>query len=367
MAEPRLSLDLTRGTLAVFFLGLMIAACFWILRPFLPALVWAVMIVVATWPLLLGVQARLGNKRSWAVLVMTGAMLLVFVIPFALAIGTIVDHAPQIGAWVKSLQQLSLPHPPAWLAGLPLVGPKLAGGWQQLATAPSGELSGRLAPYLSKGVAWFAGKAGSFGMMLIHIALTLILSALLYARGEQAGQAVLLFARRLAGDQGESGVRLAGLAIRAVALGVVVTALIQSVLAGIGLALAGLPFATLLTALVFVLTVAQVGPLPVLAPAVFWLYWQDRKLGGTLLLGWSLLVVNLDAFLRPLLIRRGADLPLILIFGGVIGGLVAFGIIGLFIGPVVLAVSYTLLSAWIGEPPPAPGPDQGGTGDADAA
>ncbi|AMV71396.1 AI-2E family transporter YdiK [Desulfuromonas carbonis] len=343
------AIDLTRATLGIFFLCLMVAACFWILRPFLLSLAWAVMIVVATWPLLLGVQARLRGNRYLAVLVMTGTMLLVFVIPFALAIGTIVDHAPQIGAWAKSLSQLSLPAPPASLGGLPLVGPKLAGGWQHLAAMPPEEWSGRFAPYLKSTGGWLAAKAGSFGMMFVHILLTLGLSALLYARGEQAGQTLVRFAHKVAGSQGETSVRLASLAIRAVALGVVVTSLVQSILAGLGLALAGIPLATLLTALVFVLTVAQIGPLPVLVPAVIWLYWQDDILWGTVLLVWSLVVVNLDAFLRPMLIKRGSNLPLILIFGGVLGGLFAFGIIGLFIGPVVLAVSYTLLMAWIGD------------------
>jgi len=349
MPDQRPALDLTRATLGIFFLVLMIAACFWILRPFLAALVWATMIVVSTWPLMLGVQARLWGKRSLAVMVMTGAMLLIFVVPFALAIGTIVEYAPQIAAWVKGLSQFTFPLPPHWLAGLPLVGPKLAWSWQQLAELSTVELSGRLTPYVSKGLGWFAVKAGNFGMMLIHILLTLILSALLYARGELAGQALLRFGHRVAGVHGESSVRLAGLAIRAVALGVVVTALVQSLLAGVGLAVAGLPFATLLTALVFVLAVAQIGPLPVMGPAVFWLYWQNDAVWGTVLLIWSVIVGAMDNFLRPMLIKRGADLPLILIFAGVVGGLVAFGIIGLFIGPVVLAVSYTLLSAWVAD------------------
>ena len=150
-------------------------------------------------------------------------------------------------------------------------------------------------------------------------------------------------------------VLLAGQSIRAVALGVVVTALAQTVLAGLGLFVTGVPFAGLLTAMILILCIAQLGPIIVLVPAVIWLYWTDQPLWGSVLLVWTLVVGTMDNVLRPVLIRRGADLPLLLIFGGVIGGLIAFGIVGLFVGPVVLAIAYTLLQQWINaaDPPQA--------------
>ncbi len=152
---------------------------------------------------------------------------------------------------------------------------------------------------------------------------------------------------------------LAGQAIRAVALGVVVTALVQAVLGGIGLAISGIPYATLLTVVMLFTCLAQLGPLLVLVPAIIWLYWTGDTTWGTVLLVWSCVVGTLDNVLRPMLIRMGADLPLILILSGVIGGLIAFGMIGLFIGPVVLAVSYRLLTAWMNEAPePTTAPEQ---------
>jgi predicted PurR-regulated permease PerM len=160
---------------------------------------------------------------------------------------------------------------------------------------------------------------------------------------------VIRFGRRLASDRGERVVMLAGQAIRAVALGVVVTALVQTTLAGLGLAVAGIPFAALLTALILLLCIAQIGPVLVLAPAVVWLFWNDATGWGTALLVWTVVVGMLDNILRPILIRNGADLPMLLIFAGVIGGLIAFGIIGLFVAPVVLAVTYTLLKEWVAE------------------
>jgi predicted PurR-regulated permease PerM len=140
---------------------------------------------------------------------------------------------------------------------------------------------------------------------------------------------------------------LAANAVRAVAQGVVITALVQSLTAGIGLAVVGIPYTSLLTALIFMLTIAQIGPGPVMIPVVIWLFWKDSTGWGIAMLVWSILVMGMDGFLRPILIRRNANLPLLLIFAGVIGGLISFGIIGLFIGPVLLAVCYTLMKAWI--------------------
>jgi predicted PurR-regulated permease PerM len=137
-----------------------------------------------------------------------------------------------------------------------------------------------------------------------------------------------------------------------VALGVVVTAILQSTLVAVGLAIAGVPFATILTAVTFILAVAQVGAAPVLIPAVIWVYTRSGAAWGTGFLVWSIFCATIDNLIRPVLIKRGADLPLLLIFTGVIGGLIAFGVIGLFIGPVVLAVAYTLLVDWVSENDP---------------
>jgi predicted PurR-regulated permease PerM len=185
--------------------------------------------------------------------------------------------------------------------------------------------------------------------------MTVAIAAVMYAHGESASHHVRRLAHRLGGERGEDAIVLAGGAIRGVALGVGVTAIVQALLAGIGLALAGVPFAGLLTALSFVLCIAQIGALPVLVPATIWAFWQGDTGWGIFLGVWSVVVGTLDNFLRPLLIRLGADLPLLLIFAGVIGGLLAFGLVGIFVGPVLLAVSYTLLESWIADDTGNPG------------
>ena len=339
--------DLTRTTLAVLFIGGLIAASFWVLRPFLPAVVWATMVVVATWPLMLRAQSYLWNKRALAVTVMTLALLLVFVVPLSLAIATIVRNANRVVDATRRLATLSVPPPPEWVSDLPMVGRSVAEFWQQVAATGVHDLAARLAPYATTVTLWFVAEVGGFGLLLVQFLLTVILAAIMYARGEVAAAAMLRFGRRLAGTRGEQAVTLAGQAIRGVALGVVVTALAQSALGGLGLAVAGVPLAPVLTAVMFFLSIAQIGPMLVLAPAVIWMYWNGDSGWGTVLLVWTLVVGLMDNVLRPVLIRKGADLPLLLIFAGVIGGMVAFGLVGIFVGPVVLGVAYTLLNAWI--------------------
>jgi predicted PurR-regulated permease PerM len=339
--------DLTRTTLAVLFIVALIAASFWILRPFIGATIWATMIVVATWPLMLRLQARLWGRRGLAVAVMTVALLLILIVPLGLTVAAIVEHSDRIAGWLRSSEALHLPPPPAWVAGLPLAGAWLAQAWEQLASSGLHELAAKAAPYAGTAAKWFAAEVGGVGLVLVQFMLTVAISAILYAGGESAAAGVLRFGRRLAGRRGERVVRLGAQAIRGVALGVVVTALAQALLGGIGLVLTGVPFAAVLTGAMFMLCIAQIGALPVLLPAVVWLFWGGDSLMGIVLLVCTAVVVTMDQVLRPLLIRMGADLPLLLIFAGVIGGLLSLGLIGIFVGPVVLAVGYTLLDAWM--------------------
>ena len=341
--------DLTRTTLAILCILLLIAASLWVLRPFLAATIWAVMIVVATWPLLESLERRLGGRRALAVAGMTLMMLMSLIVPLWLAIGTIVDNAEQIAMLAKTLAASGVPQPPAWVAGLPLIGVKLATLWGEFADSGTPGLMAKATPYAAQSGKWILTEVGGLGFMLLQFFLVVVLSAILYASGEAGANLVQRFGRRLAGERGEKAILLAGQAIRGVALGVGVTAIVQTVLGGIGLAVAGVPFASLLSAVMLMLCIAQVGPGLILFPAVGWLFWMGDMGWAVFLLVWSVIVVMLDNFLRPALIKKGADLPLLLIFAGVIGGMIGFGLIGIFVGPVVLAVTYTLLEAWVGD------------------
>ena len=348
--------DLARVTLGVLSILLLISGSLWVLRPFVGALVWATMLVVSTWPLMKSVEARLGQRRGAAVAFMTVTMLLLLIVPLWAAVATLIGSADQATALARTLAESGLPPPPPWLAGLPLVGEKAQAAWLRAAEAGPAGVGAEAAPYLADAARWMLSKLGSVGGTVIQFLLVVILSAILYVNGETAAAGVRRFGRRIAGTRGENAIVLAGQAIRGVALGVGATAVVQTVLGSIGLLVAGIPFVAFLSALILLLCIAQLGPALVLFPAVGWLYWRGDVTAATILLLWSIAVQALDNVLRPVLIRRGADLPLLLIFAGVVGGLLGFGLVGIFVGPVVLAVSYTLLTAWIEDGLQEPGP-----------
>ena len=346
---PSASRDLARITLSVLGIGVLIGGSLWVLRPFISALLWATMIVVSTWPLMIRLQRDLGGRRGPAVAVMTLALLLVLFVPLGLAIATILGQSDRIVELARELSTRRLPPPPAWMGSLPLVGDTLTERWLSLSALDPQQLTERLTPYLKTGLSWFAAQAGSFGGMIVNFLLTVVIAAILYAKGEGAEKQLRRFFHRLSGERGEAIVTLSGKSIRAVALGIVITALLQSALAGIGLFAVGVPFAGVFTAIVFILCIAQLGPLLAMLPAVIWLYATGAPGRGTVLLVVMIVAQVVDNVVRPVLIKRGGDLSLLLIFPGVVGGLLWLGIIGLFVGPVILAVTSTLLESWITE------------------
>lgn len=339
--------DLTQVTLAVLFIGGLMVATFWVLKPFLSALIWAAMIVVATWPLMLKVQAALWGKRALAVSVMSVSILLMLVLPLSLAITTIVENADKIVGWAKWLAESRVPPPPEWVATLPVVGAKLQLFWLSYMASGLEDIAPKLIPHAEGITKWFATQAGDLSLLFMQFVLIVLLAAFLYSTGDGAAVWIKRFGLRLGGERGEGAVVLVGQAIHGVALGVVLTALLQSVVGGIGLAIVGIPMAALLTALIFLMCIAQIGAGLVMFAAVAWLFWTGEMGWGTFLLIWSIVVTTMDNFIRPFLIKQGADLPIVLIFAGVIGGLLGFGLVGIFVGPVVLAVSFTLLDAWV--------------------
>jgi predicted PurR-regulated permease PerM len=345
--------ELGRITLSVLFIGGLIVGSLWVLAPFLAAFIWATMIVVATWPIMRRLEGAFGGRRAPAVTVMSLGLLAILIVPLGVALQAIFGHTDELVALLERLPTMHLPAAPAWLGNVPLAGERLLATWSHLAGEGMADLVAQVQPHARAAAAWFAQQAGSFALLVVQFVLIVILAAVLYAGGESWAGWIRRFGRKLADEQGDRMVVLAGQAIRSVALGVVVTALVQSGLGGIGLAIAGVPFAGVLTAIMLVLCIAQVGPILVLLGATAWAYHSLGAGWGTFLLGWSLVVGLMDNVLRPVLIRRGADLPMLLIFAGVIGGLVAFGIVGIFVGPVVLAVAYTLLNNWVSAEPQA--------------
>ena len=340
--------DPTRYVLSILSLLALIGTAFWVVQPFLPATIWAGMIVIATWPALQWLELRLKGRRALAVAIMLVVLSLFVVLPIWLAISTVAEYGPQIANWGHDLANAKLPSLPVWVSQVPLVGEYISAAWVGIETEGFAAYRPQLASFASVFGKWLLSNAGGITMLVVHLLLTMAMATVFFLNGESMARGGQAFARRLAGEDGVALSRLASQAVRGVAMGLVITAIVQSLMAGFGLWLAGVPLVSLLIALAFMLTLAQIGPTVVLVPAVLWLFGTGETGWGVFLTVWTVIVGTLDNFLRPWLIQRGADLSFFLVFAGVMGGLLAFGLIGLFIGPVVLAVAWTLLRAWVG-------------------
>jgi predicted PurR-regulated permease PerM len=341
------SRDLTRATLSVGAIGALIVSTAWIVSPFVSSFLWATMIVISTWPVLLRLQARLRGKRGLAVFIMTVVLLLVLLVPLGCAVGALVGNRDRIVAWVSSLDEVALPPPPAWLSGIPLAGDEITTAWTRLAAQGPEGFGAQAAPYVRLFIQWLIAQMGAAGAMILQFLMTVIMCAVLYTTGETAARGVRKFATRLAGSNGDRAALLAAGAIRGVAMGIVVTAFVQVLIAGAGLLIASTPGAPLLCAAILLLCLAQLGPGLIMVPAVIWEFSTGSTLSGCILLVFALVSMTIDNFLKPVLIKKGADLPLPLIFAGVIGGMITMGIMGIFLGPVILAVTYELLADWV--------------------
>ncbi|ALD15086.1 hypothetical protein IX46_00640 [Buchnera aphidicola (Aphis glycines)] len=345
MQNPKEKMDLSQFILSLIFIIAISIASFLIIKPFILGFLWASTIVISTWPLMLKIQKFLGGRRFIALVSMIIILLLLFIIPIVLLVNSLIATSIPIIHWFGS-NTLEFPEL-IWLQDIPIIGKKIFIGYKELLDSDGAELIKEVRPYMGRTTEFFIIQAKNFGLFVMHLTLMLIFSILLYWNGEKISNAIRRFALRINSKNGNAIILLTVRAIRSVALGVVVTALIQAFLSGLGLLISGVPYWTLLMILIVFSCLIQLGPLPILFPSIIWLYWNNHTTWGTLLLIWSCFVFILDNILRTLFIRIGSDLPTFLILSGVIGGLLTFGMIGLFIGPVVLVILYRLTISWI--------------------
>ena len=313
-----------------------------ILRPFLPAMLWAVILTVATWPILLRLRRTLEPRHRLAVLIMVAGLVATVAIPTTLLLSEVIQSAPQALESMRDSVSDGLPPLPGWVIDIPVLGPKLQLYWNSWTANPEALIS-RLEPYGQQIFGWITGSATSMGLALINLLLTLLLTGLLYLHGEELLRSLQHWSRRWLGTQADALLRIATQTLRGVAIGVVGTALIQSILATAAFAVSGMGHIAILFVLTLMSALVQLGAAPVVALAALWHYMHGETGWAIALAIWTAVVGGLDNVLRPVLIRQGVDLPIWLIFAGVIGGLLAFGVVGLFAGPVILALSYQLL------------------------
>ncbi len=327
-------------------LTLLLAGCLWVMLPFISALLWAVVLSYSVWPLYHRLLKWLGGRRTWAALLIASAMVCVVLLPLVVVGATLADNVKELTTATRRWLDAGPPEPPVWLAKVPLVGSSIIEEWQALAgdSKKLVEEAKRLLEPVSAGVL----KAGlKLGSGLVELSLSIVLTFFLLRDGLSAAQRLTASVSRIAGERGQHLLGVAGNTVRGVVYGILGTALVQSVLAGIGFLIAGVPGAALLALLIFPLSVVPAGPFLIMLPAALWLFHQDSSGWGIFMLIWAVVVSTVDNFVKPWLISQGSAMPFVLIFFGVVGGALAFGFIGVFIGPTLLAVGYRVIADWI--------------------
>jgi predicted PurR-regulated permease PerM len=325
--------------------------CFQIARPFISPIVWGIILAIATHPIYAALGRALGGRRSLAAAIFVVGALLVLIVPSVLLTTSVVESTTRLAGKMET-GTLEVPPPPARVADWPIVGEQVhafwAGASQNLDTALDA-----LHPQLRAAGRWALEAGTSAGLGLLIFSLSIVLAGVLLASGESAADAARRVAERLVPDRGAELVALAGGTVQSVTRGILGTAFIQAFLAGIGLLAAGVPAAGLWALLVLLLAVVQVPTLLVLVPIIVWVFASKATGVAVLFAIWGTAVGLSDNVLKPLLLGRGSGVPTVVIFIGAIGGFVRAGIIGLFVGAVVLAVGHNLFKWWLENVPEA--------------
>lgn len=343
--------------LALVALALLAAGCVLVLWPFLAALIWAAILASSSWPAFFRLNQWLGNRRVLAAALMTVLGTLALLGPLVAVALAQADNVAELARAAANISKEGLPDAPAWLAKLPLAGPTLHSYWQQF--AHDGH---RLIQELGKPAQTAALSGGRvLGEGVIEMALSIFLTFFFFLHGETLSQRLRIALQRLAGTRAAYLLDIARGTVTGVIYGVLGTALAQGVLAAIGFAIAGVPGAVLLGAVTFFFSVVPVGPPLIWGGAAIWLFQQGELGWAVFVAAWGFFIVStVDNVIKPFIISRGASLPFAIVFLGVLGGVLAFGVIGAFLGPTLLALGYRLLLEWTRE---APAPASNGTPD----
>jgi len=338
----RTQVELWIGGTAVVLLGL---GCLLVLRPFVSAALWALILCFTTWPLFLRLEDILGGRRTLSALIATLFLAAVIVVPVVILGATLADNVSALISASQKLIHEGPPSPPDWVSSIPMIGSHVADYWNHLGESSSVRLHelSRMLPAAKTIVLW---GGGALAEGIFQITLSLLIAFFFYRDGHAAANQLHATFHRVAGEEGDRLLDLAGATIRAVVYGILGTSLLQGVIAAVGFAIAGVPGSVTLGFVTFVLSLVPGGPPIVAAPAAFWLYRQGSPGWAVFMMVWGLMVGALDNIVKPLLISRGGSTPMILVMLGVLGGALAFGVIGLFLGPTLVALGYSLFQQW---------------------
>jgi predicted PurR-regulated permease PerM len=399
--SPTVPADSKRKTrleqaMAVAVLVLLVMGAFVVMRPFLSALCWAAVLCFCLWPVQRKLVTWLGGRRTLAALITTLTVTLILVAPFVIIGMSIADDARALGKAAQKWIEAGPPAPPKWLDRVPIVGARARVYWQEFATeafelaqkvkvaaVKSDEAADPVAPppaldqplpstteagepklvnalkkVFARTRVWLVAAGIAIGKGVVEVGLSVFLAFFIFRDGGAAADRLRTGIDRIAGDRGKHLLEVAGNTVRGVVYGILGTALVQAIFAGIGFVIAGVPGAALLALLTFFLSVVPMGPPLVWIPAVIWLFSEGFTGRAIFMLVWGLIVSSVDNFVKPWLISQGSALPFVLIFFGVIGGALSFGFIGVFLGPTILAVLFRLIEEWSRVPGPLVAPTE---------
>jgi predicted PurR-regulated permease PerM len=326
----------------------LLGACLWVMAPFWSALFWGAVLAFASWPLMRLLTRWLKGRESLAAALLTLGWAVLVLAPLVWLGFNLADHVRDATVFVKDVQVDGLPDPPTWLANVPLVGERLVAFWTTIDQQGAAMLTS-VRPYLGQVGNFLLARSAQIGGGILELTLSIVFVFFFYRDGPRLAAFVLSLLERLIGDRAQYYVDLVAGTVQRVVNGVIGTAAAQALLALIGFLIAGVPGALVLGIGTFLLSLVPMGPPLIWIPATAWLAWKGDY-GMAIFLGlWGTFIVSgVDNVLKPYLISRGGNLPLVIVLLGVFGGLLAFGFIGLFIGPTLLAVAYSLLLDWVG-------------------
>jgi predicted PurR-regulated permease PerM len=336
---------------ALVAVALLATGCLVVLRPFVSAILWATVLTYTTWPLLLRLEGWMRGRRSLAALTMTLLIALVLVLPFVVAGITLAENVSRLEDLFRFLHGGLPAEAPGWVGRLPWIGPSVEHAWPQFAQDTGWIANTMKSAGLGAGK-WLLTHSLDFGKGIMQLVLSVVIVFVFYRDGEHVAARLAAGAQRIAGDVSHRLLSAAGNTIRSVVYGIIGTALAQAIVAAFGFWMAGVPSPFLLGLLTFLMALVPAGPPFVWVPAVLWLFHAGQAGWGVFMAVWGVFVISgIDNLIRPYLISRGANLPFVIVLLGAIGGVLAFGFIGLFLGPVLLAVGYVLVREFTGSRP----------------
>ena len=324
-------------------IALLVIGCFVILRPFVSALLWAAIVCYSTWPCYRWLERALRGRKTLASVLMVLLISVVMVLPFAVVGATLADNVSRVTSFLQDVQREGIPPPPDWIKQLPWLGSFADSYWTNLAENTE-KTSALLRTFLLQSQGWLLRHSVNVGQGVLQLSLSVLIAFFFYRDGEYVASKIASGIKLVAGDFTQHLLGVAGNMIKGVVYGILGTALGQGAVAAIGFWIAGVPSAVFLGLLTFFFSLLPAGPPFIWIPATIWLFYHGHLAWGLFMAIWGFFVISgIDNLLKPYLISRGSTLPFVLVLLGVLGGVLAFGFIGLFLGPTLLAVGYTLV------------------------